>query len=259
MPITEVFSLYRRSDLWIKEVFDPEFVDNINEDKINYVGSYFSLEDVILDANLNIRYWALRSSGWDGGWLDFTVQYLPDKIHEYNIIQRVKGSGSLSHRVNLITKQSFPGPFPWKTSFPYKLFSGDALRISFSNPLQDSRSCGELSEIDFYYYDKLDCEMFGYTPPTTEIEPKVLNVIRGYNAVQTTQYLSTVVETSLRFYTAEAHTDFVRNAEKVHILCDEKGVLYRGVIALGKVKWFGEGLYEQEIKFISPYKLGEGW
>lgn len=260
MSIATPFSLYRRSDIYIRHYYNPNSDINVNEDKLSYINSFngFTLQKTVLDSDLNIYYWSFKCE--TAGVTSINIDYMPGRIHEFILDRKISNYGTLRIRRNSKDIEVIDGPTPLRTILPRKLEPGDklVLWVQTDDMINHTSTC-EIFQLEIYYYNPINCYFRNYSPPKATTSPKLIEVINGYNAYQTTQYINTEVEVTLLFYNESDHTDFVKNADEIHLLCDEKGQLYRGVVELKENKWLGEGIYEQKIIFKSPYKLGEGW
>ncbi len=156
--------------------------------------------------------------------------------------------------------QKFWGPCSWQISDYHKLLPGQWIQFCYTNAgRSDPLPRCEIDNITVYPYYKLNAEFAHLVPGRPDTSVKKLQVLRGYNAFQTQTRISTVFDLTLRFYDALSYNDFIRNIQQPHVLCDEQGILYRGVMDLDMPDYFGGGIYEQRIKFYSHCKLGVGW
>ena len=274
--IVKPFTLYRRGPIMIKCGFD---LDN-SEASINQDAMSLRQFTAIIDERVKTRtvyhpwptaemrkttlddgstYWSLVA---DGGWFEY---YLEENNNPHSMFEVIydysnPGVGQLDLWVNGVQTEVRKGPSTWATSVPHKALDEVVIRGRQRNfGLSDPVARGELDNLCIYQYNEIDCEMSNYAPPKATGVPKAVETIRGHASYQTTQYLSTMIDVTLRFSSAKEHTEFLINAEAIHVICDDKGVFYRGVIELGECVSFGKDLYEQTIAFKSPNKLGEGW
>lgn len=256
MSLATPFSLYRRSDVYIRHCFDVD-TESINERKLHYSnsGNGFSIKETVLDSKLNIGYWSFKCEG--SGSTTVSIDYMSGRIHEVVLDRKITNEGVFKLKRGIATLETIYGPSPLRLVLPHRLEPNDTLRLEFTAPNRNS-TC-EIFKIEVYYYIPIVCDIRNYSPPRTPAAPKVIEIINGYDAFQTTKYLSTEIDMTLVFYSESEHTNFVRNADEIHLFCDEKGHLYRGVLELKDNRWYGRGLYEQNVIFRSPYKLGEGW
>jgi hypothetical protein len=205
------------------------------------------------------HFWALTS---EGGWFEV---YLDESKNFYNLYEVVyeyacSGIGQLKILVNGVDAETANGPSAWLSSMPHKAIGGIHIKCRQTNyALSEPKSKGMLDNIRVFYYTPVDCEIAKYNPPKASAGPTEVKTLRGYSSFQTTKYIGAETTLTLRFESEEAHADFQRNADRPYVLCDDKGIMYRGVMQLGECKWLGRGLYEQEVNFKSPNKLGEGW
>jgi hypothetical protein len=269
------YTIYRRSDILIKCEFDldksessihQEFmslrifdyiINELTPERTAYPTTGTAMEKTTLDDGSS--YWSLVAKG---GWFEYSLdeEHNPHSLFEVMYDYSNPGIGQLDLWVNGVTAETRKGPSTWASSAPHKAIDGVVIRGRQRNfGLSDPPPRGELDNLCIYKYDLIDCEMAQYTPPKATGTPKAIDTLRGHSNYQTTQYIGTQIDMSLRFSSAKAHTDFLVNADAIHVVCDDKGVFYRGVLELGEPKRLGVDLYEQGVAFKSPNKLGEGW
>lgn len=187
-------------------------------------------------------------------------EVIENGMFELQLNLAMYGPGTTWIRVGNRLVEEIYGPYPWRACFPHRVMPNEVVELEYHNlGLSDPPPRCEFDNFRIYNFKQIHCDFFEYNPPTAATTPKKVEVLRGYGAYQTTTSIATVIETKLRFLSAEAHTDFISNAEKIHVIFDDKGIPYRGVLELGRCKRVGENLYEQEIKFYAPNKLGVGW
>jgi hypothetical protein len=156
--------------------------------------------------------------------------------------------------------QKFWGPCSWQISDYHKLLPGQWIQFAYTNNgKSDPLPRCEIDNLTIYPYYQLNCEVARLAPGRPDTQPKKIQVLRGYNAFQTTTRVSTVFDVTLRFYNAMSYNDFTRSIQEPHVICDEQGILYRGVLELEGTDYYGSGVYEQKLKFYSHSKLGVGW
>jgi hypothetical protein len=156
--------------------------------------------------------------------------------------------------------QKFWGPCSWQISDYHKLLPDQWIQFAYTNAgKQDPLPRCEIDNITVYPYYKIDCEVAHLVPGRPDTQFKKLQVLRGYNAFQTQTRVSTMFDVMFRFYNTMSFNDFIRNIQQPHVLCDEQGILYRGIIELDTADYYGSGIYEQKAKFYSHCKLGVGW
>jgi hypothetical protein len=156
--------------------------------------------------------------------------------------------------------QKFWGPCSWQVSDYHKLIPGQWVQFAYTNNGKtDPIPRCELDNIVIYPYYELNCDLAHLTPASPDTPFKKLQVLRGYNTFQTTTRVSSNFDITIRFDNAMSYNDFIRNIDQPHVICDEQGILYRGVLELEKAEYYGSGLYEQRLKFSSHCKLGVGW
>lgn len=273
--INERLTLYRRSPLWIKHQFDEDNSESsINKHMIGYrayskvvepehpervwPGGDLGPQKIELDDGTS--YWSLVSTG---GWFEI---YLLDKYNTYKIYEVMydyanPGIGELRVWFNNHLTEVIKGPSAWMSSLPHKSIDGVMMKCRQRNfGLSEPPPRGEIDNLRIYYYAPIkNCEIAKYSPPKASSGPVGINTLRGFTAFQTTMYIGTECPMTLRFDDSGWHTDFLYYADKPHVLCDDKGTFYRGVLELGESRWLGGETYEQDVIFRSPNKLGEGW
>lgn len=255
-------SIYRRSDLWIRQEFESDFSGNKNTDLLRLELNNFEQKNIVQDDVNNIQYTALKSiDGKNSGYVDVNVAYKPNTVHEIQFDYYLVGPGKLEILKNDAIIDTIEGPCPWKSTIPHRLITGDSCRLRYTvTGDSDPAPHCEIDNICVYYYDKVDSDFVNYQPPSATAQPVTLNILRGYNVYQTMQLIGAEIQTDLRFYTAPEHDLFISNGDRVHVVIDDKGDFYRGVLTLGKCKMIAPNqLYEQSITFDSPYLLGKGW
>jgi len=269
-------SLYRRDELFIRCGFDNDGSEN----SINQNHMILKNFSSIVDERTNdmtayptpsvssykktklpdgSSYWSLYINH---GWLELYIdpQYNPHQLCEISYDYSNPGSGQLDIWINGIYTEFRKGPSSWRHSKAHPAVDDIRLRCRQRNfGLSDPPGRAELDNLLVYKYKELDLEMFNYQPPHTSTSPLEVNTLRGFSTFQTTKYIGTEIGMTLRFFSAEAHTDFIKNAEKPHVFCDEKYIMYRGVLDLKDCRKVGVDLYEQAVVLKSPNKLGEGW
>lgn len=190
----------------------------------------------------------------------FSNTVINNGMYEFQANCSVYGPGTLWIRMGNRLVEEVYGPYPWRTVFPHRVMPNETIEIEYHNLGQsDPPPRCELDNFRIYNFKQIQCEFFDYTTPASATQPKKIEILRGYGAFQTTSNIATTIDTKLRFYSSKEHTDFISNAEKVHVIYDDKGIPYRGVLELGSCRRIGEELYEQDIKFHAPNKLGVGW
>lgn len=274
--VIEPYTIYRRGDIWIKHEFD----DDNSEGSINpsYL-TIFSYNAVVNELSPRYEtyqtpkvverqkhvlsngqsYWSLTTV--DHGWFGLRLnngrnpRCLMEVIYDF----ANPGSGQLDIWINQIHTDTKKGPSSWSSSLPHKAINEFELKARHLNlGISDPPSQAEIDNVCLYQYSKINCEFSKYSPPRAKGNVKEVSTLRGYSHFQTTKYIGTEFEITLRFDSKEEHTDFILNIERPHVICDDKGIFYRGVVDLGEVKKIGN-IYEQDISFRSPCKLGEGW
>jgi len=273
--IIEPYTIYRRDKIMIQCGFDLDnsessinqsamvlrtfdrIIDERTPERIDYPAKGTSMQKTLLDDGSS--YWSLVA---EGGWFEYYLQETnnPHKLMEVIYDYSNPGVGELDLWVNGLATEVRTGPSTWATSTPHKAIDELIIRGRQRNfGLSDPPGRGELDNLCVYPYNNIVCEISAYTPPKATSGPKSVETLRGYSNYQTTQYIGTQIECTLRFDSADSHTDFVLNADAIHVICDDKGIYYRGVVELGDCARYGKDLYEQTIVFKSPNKLGEGW
>lgn len=273
--VIKPYTIYRRDSVMIKCGFDLDG----SEESLNQNLMLLRVFDYTIDENDPNRkawpnlgtsmqkttlsdgstYWSLVDLG---GWFEFWLneERNPHLLYEVIYDYSNPGIGQLDLWVNGVHTETRSGPSTWATSLPHKAVDSVKIRgLQRNFGLSDPPPKGELDNLCIYPYREIDCEMFRYAPPKAIGVPKAVETLRGHTNYQTTQYLGTQIDIGLRFFTAEDHTNFLLNADSIHVVCDDKGIFYRGVIELGECVRIGKDLYEQEVIFKSPNKLGEGW
>lgn len=187
-------------------------------------------------------------------------EYIDNGMFEIQMNQSILGPGTIWTRIGNRLVEEVYGPYPWRASLPHRVMPNEVIEFEYHNlGLADPPPRCEIDNFRIYNFKQINCDFFDYSPANANTSLTKIDILRGYQTYQNTRLIGTSIETKLRFYTADAHTDFVTNAEKIHVIFDDKGTPYRGVLELGKCKMIGVDLYEQEIKFLAPNKLGEGW
>lgn len=190
----------------------------------------------------------------------YNNEVIHNGMFEFQSNLSMYGPGTTWIRIGNRLVEEVYGPYPWRAVFPHRVMPNETIELEYHNLGQsDPPPRCEFDDFRIYNFKQLQCDFFEYKPPTSATQPKKIDILRGFGSYQTTGNIATVIETKLRFLSAEAHTDFISNAEKVHVIFDDKGIPYRGVLELGSCKRIGENLYEQDIKFYAPNKLGVGW
>lgn len=286
------FTLYRRDKLIIREEFNDHNTDpletSINENVLlqemnvpaqsdGGVNAFSSLKNLDYNGQPYYSAYADRSCSLNISMEDWRIPIIcggkTPQFFEFKFDAGVFGPGALfatvTNEKNIVNfspsvtpqglVEKFYGPCSWQISDYHLFCPGQWMQFLYcvggrADPLP---RC-EIDNVVFYPYYPLTCEFKKLGTGKTDTTPKKVSVLRGYNAYQTTTRISALFECSLRFFDKESHTDFVVNAEQPHVLCDEKGVLYRGVIELADCDNFGP-VYEQNIKFHTSCKLGVGW
>jgi hypothetical protein len=290
----QAFNLYRRGPLLIKEEFNgtDNLEQSLNEEVLlmqmntfpdlhggTGIHSFTPMQNTDFNGAPYYSAYADKSSSLSLKMQDWRIPIICDgkepSFFEFKFDAGVFGPGLLTSYVtdelnidqnylpidrpqNLVER--FYGPCSWQIS-DYHMCTKDQW-IQFVYATGGKTDPGPRCEIDnivYYPYYPIDCEFAKLTPAKTDTSPKKLSIIRGYNAFQTTNRLNTIIDVVLRFYSYEAHSDFLINADQPHIVCDEKGVPYRCVAQLGEAETFGSGVYEQKVTFMSNCKLGVGW
>lgn len=269
------YKIYRRGDIFVKCGFDLDgsegsinqnfmqlrqftsIIDETKPTRPTYVSHPAEMRKTTLDDGSS--YWSLVT---DGGWFEYRLreEYNPHLLFEVMYDYANPGVGQLDLWVNGILTEVQKGPSTWSTSAPHKAVDEVIIRGRQRNfGLSDPPGRAELDNLCIYPYNEIDCEMFQYAPPKATSAPIAVETIRGHANYQTTKYLGTQIECSLRFFSANDHTDFITHADSIHVVCDDKGVFYRGVVELLDCTRIGRDLYQQDVIFRSPNKLGEGW
>ena len=183
----------------------------------------------------------------------------------HNIATNSKNTGYYGNFYKLeLDKNSlvdrFYGPCSWQISDYHRLCPGQHIALYYACKLKtDPIPNCEIDNLVIYPYYEISCDVTNSSPMKTDDKPKKIDVLRGFNAFQSTSNINAYTEMTLIFYSEKDHTDFVSNCDKIHVYCDEKGVTYRGVLELSDCTYYGGELYEQKIKFYSSNKLGVGW
>jgi hypothetical protein len=270
----EKMKLYKRSPLWVREQFDDDHTEGSKNEYFMWWEILTGMampdhpERIILNGNLwneqielpdGSHYWCLSCTG---GWFDIGLANNKNSHNLYEIFYEYGcvGLGGLDIWVNGIPTESIKGPTAWLSSVPHKSLGGINVRCRVVNyALSDPAAKGQIDNFRAYYYTPVDCIISKYAPPKTTATPTEIKTLRGFSAFQTTKYIGTECPLTLRFENESEHASFQRDCDRPYVLVDDKGILYRGTIELGEVRWFGRGIYEQDINFKSPNKLGEGW
>ena len=273
--ILEPFSIYRRSDLWVRHEFDLDGSEgSVNKGYINVKpysgivslvkpslaytdGEWLMFQDLDEDER---PYWSLRSPSH--GWVEITLkeQYNIHRIYEVQFDYSLLGPGHLQAWMNSTCVLNVQGPYNWTSTRPHLALDYLEIKARYLNVgIGDPAPRAEIDNLCIYHYDKLNCDFTGYSPPKASRNPTVIETLRGFDTFQATSKIGTIIETSLTFYSAKEHTDFLLNADRPHCIVDDKGVIYMGSIELLECKYVGINVYQQSIVFKSPCKLGEGW
>lgn len=232
-----------------------KIIDETTLERRVFMSKGTSMKKTILDDGSS--YWSLVS---DGGWFEYKLKEEVPALLEVIYDYANPGTGQLDLWVNGVLTDISYGPSTWSTSKPHKALETVEIRGRQRNfGVSDPPGRGELDNLCIYRYSEIDCEMFEYLPPRTNMTPRAVETLRGYTRYQNTQYLGTEIATTLRFFSSASHTEFLVNVAAPHVICDDKGTFYRGVIELGECRRVGNEIYEQAIVFRSPNKLGEGW
>lgn len=270
------YTIYRRSDIFIKCGFDLDesegsinqhaigirhfnsIIDELSETRKVYTTPATAIKQkTTLDDGSS--YWSLVCP-W--GWFECFMYNIYGKYSLYEVIYDYcnPGSGQLDLWVNGRLTEVISGPSTWVTSEPHRAIDEVVIRGRQRNfGLSDPPGRAELDNLCIYRYDIIDCEIAVFSSPRTDATPTVLETVRGFSRFQTTKYMGTIIELVLRFNSNESHTNFITTADNIFVVCDNKGIYYRGVLELGECKFVGSGIYEQNAVFRSPNKLGEGW
>ena len=270
------YTIYRRGDIFVKCGFDLDdsegsinshavgirhfdsIIDELSESRRVYTTPATAIQQktTLEDGS---SYWSLVCP-W--GWFECFLydKYITHSLYEVSYDYCNPGSGQLDLWVNGKLAEVRTGPSTWATSEPHRAIDEIVIRGRQRNfGLSDPPGRAELDNLCVYRYNQIDCEIATFGSPRTEVAPKMIEIVRGFSRFQTTKYMGTTIDLVLRFNSDASHTDFITNADDVFVVCDNKGIFYRGVIALGECKFVGSGIYEQNVVFRSPNKLGEGW
>lgn len=182
------------------------------------------------------------------------------QMYELQLNQSIYGPGTFYLRCGNRQVEEVDGPYPWRACQPHRVMPNETIEFEYHNSgLSDPAPRCEIDDIRIYNFKQIVCDFRNYEPPVASSTPKKIDILRGYSASQTTSMIGSKISTTLTFYSAADHTDFVTGADKIHVIFDDKGIPYRGTLELGKCKRIGIDLYEQEITFNAPNKLGMGW
>jgi len=275
--VTKSYTLYRRGELFIKDNFDEDGSESSKNS--DYMGLYgrtgivdendsnrplYDTYDKVYNKMKNTSadgtsYWSLVIHG---GWLEYFIlpEFNPHCLCEVIYDYSNPGTGQLDIWLNGKFMQSKIGPSSWRRSHPHMAIDNIELLFRQRNfGISEPKGRAEIDNFLVYKYDELVCEICEYTPPKTTAEPKTIETLQGFDYSQTTRFMGTLIEMSLRFDDKDSHSDFIKNSNKIHVFCDDKCIFYRGAITLGEARHIGLGVFEQKISFKSPNQIGEGW
>lgn len=274
--ITEPFTIHRRSDLWIRHEFDLDgseasiakhylrvekfdgIVSLINPAKYSYSDGDFEMRQLVNEEDQT--YWALNSDSH--GWVKIELKDSHNKHRIYEVVfdYVMKGPGHMQSWLNDKVVLNQGGPAQWRSTRRHLALDKILVKTRYLNVgVADPKPSCEIDNFCVYYYEKIECDFRNYKPAMTLSIPTQIESIRGYATAQTSKYLGTTISTTLTFYSEVEHTDFLLHIDRPHVLIDDKGTYYVGVVELGECRYIGIDLYEQDIVFKSPCRLGEGW
>lgn len=219
------------------------------------------------DVDSNERYYSLRSNyhGEFSIGLNLNEQDF-DTFYEFYADYRVYGPGELSIRKfdknNKFLKNELviASPCSWKSTHAIRLGAEDYLRCRFLNKgVSDPSPYGEIDHLRLYRYEEVYADFTEYACPVLARSPRVVETLRGFSTYQTDLRVDTKIETSLYFYSDYEHNKFLQNAHQVHMIIDNSGVIYRGMLELGDCDYIAPEVCIQAITLLSPYRIGEGW
>lgn len=274
--ISKNYALYRRDELIMKCHFDLDNTEgSINQDKLILKNFTAIIDERVPNrpsySTPNVSEWTktrlpdgsyYNSLVIHGGWLELSIDpnFNPHALCEVSYDYANPGTGQLDIWVNGMFTETRVGPSPWRASAPHKAIDDLVLRCRQRNfGVSDPPGRAEIDNLCVYKYKELDIDVSEYTPPKASSGPKIVDTLKGYSFYQTTKFIGTDIQMTLTFSSASSHDEFLINIDKPHVFCDDKGTYYRGVIELLENKRIGINLYQQQIMFRSPNKLGEGW
>jgi len=264
------YGLYLRNNVYIRQNFDSTSSLNTNTDKLTisnsssfiasdgktYTSAGFNPAEVSI--NTLETYKILKSDSKALATLNFNLP--TNEFYELAFDLFIEGPGTFKLLIDGVEVETCYGSFPFKSLKPHKFNYGSVVQISFECETEDYDPipfCG-LDNILCYGYSLVNCDISNYKPPRTTITPKSFDILRGYKTYQTLQKLHAEISMDLVFYSDLEHTNFLQNADRVVVFCDEKNILYRGVLELGEVDKVGS-VYIQQVKLLSSDRLGVGW
>lgn len=274
--IIEPFTIYRKSDLWIRHEFDldgsegsvnknyieiktPTGITSVVKPTLSYNDGPFWKQEQSLD-DQERSYWSLKSD--IHGWVELILkdEFNLHRIYEVSFDYSLLGPGHLQAWLNSTCVLNVTGPYNWTSTKPHLALDYLHIRCRYLNVgLGDPPPRSELDNLCVYYYTPIDCDFTGYKPAKASRSPVEIVSLGGFSTFQATTRIGTIIETGLYFYSEKEHTEFVKNADRPHVIVDDKGTVYHGSIELGECTYIGRDNYLQQIIFKSPCKLGEGW
>jgi len=194
---------------------------------------------------------------------DRSLNFLYEVTYRYALF----GTGQFIFYVNMEPVEDVYGPLPWRQGGPHKVELYTEGIGSFPTFLVYYRNVGisdpgphfEMDLLRVFGYVPIYADFAEYEPPKADTEPIEINILHGFKVFQQTSYIGTQMSIKLRFQDADIYQDFIRNADKVHVVYDNLGIPYRGVVVLGEVDKISDSMYELDITFKAPNKLGVGW